>query len=455
MTPLAQYIDAQLKNGYSSSQIKQYLIQQGYNEKDVNDALGELNQTQVSPQTQAQNVGVNNVQQDAIKTQLTSYVLTYLQQGYQPDQLFEYLKGQGYDQKILKGVFSQINNQYYQGTMQSSILHEHSVSGSSIAKIGMMLIVVALILGGGYYFSQDLLFGGGSSDKLLDITATPMKKQLKEGEQLTFSIELINQGAHGEVDVFVDYIVRDSDSRLIDKIENTKSFDTSKEWIERIDLDGYKSGLYRLEVSATYGGKYAESSFSFSYQANEEDVVPQVPVEPKEVDEEKTIINKEDITKPDDVIKQPEVPKDALGRDDQDLFDYAIGRNNKDESLKYCTAIQDDELKTECYYTVAQQNQDSQICNLIEAKDRKEDCYMNFVMLGDGKLCEEISLPENVQLCNQFTQLSKIKGYIDSDDEEGLKDYMGVPDYESQRPTEEEVKNKNPTLDDFSINDLV
>ncbi|MBN1175246.1 RecX family transcriptional regulator [Candidatus Woesearchaeota archaeon] len=456
MTPLAQYIEAQLKNGYTSSQIKQYLIQQGYNSNDVDNALTELNQGQQAPQTQAQNVAQTQVSQDAIRTQLTSYVLTYLQQGYQPDQLFEYLKGQGYDPKMLKEVLSQINTQYYQGNMQSSILHEHSISGSSIAKLGMMLIIVALIVGGGYYFAQDLLFGSGSSNKLLDVTATPIKKQIKEGEPLSFSVELINQGENGEVDVFVDYIIRDGDSKIVDKIENTKSFDTSKEWIERIDLDGYESGLYRLEVSATYGGKYAESSFSFSYQANPEDIVPKVPDEPKETNPPETTTKNHDTTenKPNTQVEKPKAA-DAKGRDDEDLFDYAINQNSKDEALSYCTAISDNALKTECYYTVAQQNQESEICNLIETKDRKEDCYMNFVMLGDSDLCSEITLPENVQLCNQFTQLSKIKGYMENDNQEGLKDYLGVPDYEAQRPTEEEVQNKDPNLNDFSINDMI
>jgi hypothetical protein len=400
-------------------------------------------------------VGNSTVSQDAIKTQLTSYVLTYLQQGYQPDQLFEYLKGQGYNVKTLKEVFSQINTQYYQGNMQSSMLHEHSLSGSSVAKIGMMLIIVALLVGGGYFFAQDLLFGSGGSDKLLDITATPIKKQIKEGEQLNFLVELINQGDNGEVDVFLDYIIRDDSSNIVDKKENTKSFDTSKEWIEKISLDGLKTGGYILEVKATYGGKFAESSFSFSYQASEEDPVPEIPDEPIEKLIETEIktpdLNNDDLSIK--TVENPELTVDSNEQADQELFDYAILQTSKDLALSHCAKIVNNNLQNECYYTVAQQNQEFEICDLIDEIERKEDCYMNFVMLGDVELCSSIALPINVQLCNQFTQLYGIQSYMENEDDEGLNDYLNVSEYEPL--SEEEVQNQERTLDDYSINDLV
>lgn len=456
MTPLAQYIEAQLKNGYASSQIKQYLIQQGYNQKDVETALAELNQTQQirSPPTQAQTVTPTPTSQDAIKTQLASYVLTYIQQGYQADQLFEYLKGQGYNKKTLKEVFEQINTQYYQGQMKSSPVQEHTVSSSSIMKVGLMLIIVAILVGGGYFFAQNLLFGSGG-DKLLDVEVTPIKTTLMEGDSLGFNVDLISQGAEGRVDAFFDYVIRDKNSKIILKEEDTKAFDTTMSFQKKISLPDLSTGLYSLKVIARYGEKMADSTFTFSFQAAAEDVVPEIPDEPINVikDESSNVLNNNDAkTKP---TNEPVVAEDAKGKTDQDLFDYAVNQENKDTALSYCKGISAESLMTECYYAVAQQSQDSEVCRLINTTDRKEDCFMNFVMLGDVKLCEEVTLSENKILCNQFTQLSKIKGYMETDDQKGLKDYMGVPDYESQRPTEEEVANKDPTLDDFSIGDVV
>jgi len=448
MSTLTDYIQTQLNNGYASSQIKQYLIQQGYNQKDVQTAFDELSRAGQQVVQQAPSVQQGVVQSvQSGNSQLSSSIMTYLQQGYRPDQVFDYLKNNGYSEDELNTVFSQINNQYYQGRMQFSTVHEHAVSSSSVVKIGLMLVFVFLIIGGGFFVMQNRF--GSSNDKLLDVTTTPIKTKLLEGDVLGFNVDLISQGAEGRVDAFFEYIIRDSNSKLILKETDTKAFDTTMSFQRKLILPEMETGLYSLHVIARYDGKMADSTFTFSYQANAEDVAPDIPEKPINTVNEIVETTKDESVK----TPQPKPAKGSKGKSDQDLFDEAIRTNNDDIALGYCVKISDEDLLTECYYTVAQQNQDNSVCDLITNINRKEDCYMNFVMSGDGELCSKVTLSENKVLCNQFVQLETIHKYLDSEDDDGLQSYLNVS--ESGSETDDPITPDTAGLDDFSIDEMV
>lgn len=447
MTPLAKYIQEQINAGYTSSQVKAFLLQQGYAQKDVDLAIKEISKQKVSSALAP------------VNPQLLSYVFNSLQQGYQADQLVTYLKSQGYTDNLLKPVFSQINDQYYQGKLQTTILHEHTIANSSILKIGLMFIVVALIVGGGYFFTQGF-FDVSNGEKLLDVSLSPLKTNLVEGDKITFYYELTNQGSSGEVDVFLDFKIKDSFGSVEDRFEETRSFETSMQRLQEFDLDGYDFGTYTIELEASYeNGKYARSSFTFEYLSAEQEVTePEVITKPEtevEIKEPETPNSKPiETTEPEKptpitpiVVTPMEKPKkadDAQGRSDDQLFNFALKQTDEDVALTYCVAIEDEVLNSQCYHNVAQQSSKSEICRLIGSAEGKEDCLMSFIILGDSELCAEISLPNNQFLCEQFALLNGVQ--ISS------SNIKAKPIF---RENIEDVITENTTLNEFGIKEVL
>jgi hypothetical protein len=73
---------------------------------------------------------------------------------------------------------------------------------------------------------------------------------------------------------------------------------------------------------------------------------------------------------------------------------------------------------------------------------------MNFVFAGETAQCDNVRLPENVQLCEQFVQLKLINEYLQNQDE-NAQEQLGI-----REPTTVGQGETEATLDDFFVGDV-
>jgi len=433
MNQLEQYIYEQLTKSYTPDQIRSFLVSRGYEQKEVESSI----------------IKANN---KFLESQLINYVSSTLKQGYQPQQIHDQLLKQGYQEKSVDLAFNDVNKNQYGGKI--NVTHQHTVSNNSIIKIGVMLLVVALIVGGGFFSFQH--FSGKDDVKLLDISSEATQLTLKPNDLLKFKLTMLNQGNPGRVDIYLTYTVETVEGNRVIQKQETKAFETTIRDVVSMKLPpDIPEGTYIVNVEAKYKDQQALSSFTFYISKN--DVVPENPAPvssqsqteittpTKNNSEEKIITSK---------LRDPPKIKTVLtkGDDDDEIFTKAVAEKDAGTSAAYCQEIKASLLKDECFVYVASLSKDASYCDLVNDQSRKEDCKMDFVLTGNSSLCTEMTLDENKQLCQQFTQMNALYKYGKTGDVDVLMGDLHVQPIPTQTPTNTTVPD---SIDELDIGDVV
>lgn len=435
MNALTQYIQGLLQKGYTKEQITTYLLSQGYTKQIIQQSFPSISLSSSSVQKHSSS-----------NQQLLSYILSYLQKGYTPAQLFSYLLTQGYDKKELYETFDVVNNQYYSGRMPLEIKHTHSISNSSLLKVGGLFLFIFILVIGGVLFSQNL-FGRGHF-ALLDLDATPLHSTVQPGDNLQFTINLISQGGAKRVDVFLTYVIEDQRGNRVLKKDETKAIETTLAQVITLDLPpDLENGSYTTKVQAQYEDQFAFASFGFA--VGDAKIIPSssinltpepiIPIEP-EINTTGDAINKS-------LQKHSSSSLTQKNISDKDLFNKALTQPVQ-LAVDTCGKIVDDLLQSECYSFIAQQSSQADYCMQVTNSTIREDCLMNFVLLGESEYCQEITSPENIALCNQFSKLDDLQAALATGNNQTVLDTLGI----NTQPQTGEIGNY--TLDDLSIKDF-
>lgn len=415
MSQLSEYVKQQINAGYTVTQIESYLLTQGYKKEDVDVAIKESSKENT----------LNNNPDEL----LNNYIRNSLNQGYQENQLFTYLLSQGYSEEQLKKAFSKIKKG-----------PSNSKRKSPIKNIALIIILICIFAVGYLYFSGTISFAG--QEKIIELSVKPTSKVISENE-VSFKIDLTSNFEE-EIGVNINYEIKNSKGLVVDSFESKKLFKGETSFTEKRTIKSTENDFYTINAALEYEGKRIESKSTFKYekenneQASNNEPEEEIIEEPKEqiivekIDEpeEKIITNK-----PLEKVDKPKAAAEAKGKSDQDLFNYAISQEDRDEALSYCVGIEEDSLSNECYFVTAQRKDDPGVCNLISEVNRKEDCFISFVMGNRVDLCSQITLAKNLVICDQMQQLFKLKGYTIEDSEQG-----------SQAP-EEYIIDDNPITD--------
>lgn len=84
---------------------------------------------------------------------------------------------------------------------------------------------------------------------------------------------------------------------------------------------------------------------------------------------------------------------------------YNIGEATKKEG--YCGMINDERTKDKCYSKVAELNNNDALCEKIARDSRKDSCYMNFVLKGDYSVCGKLNNRYLKQSCESLRDLGE------------------------------------------------
>jgi hypothetical protein len=83
---------------------------------------------------------------------------------------------------------------------------------------------------------------------------------------------------------------------------------------------------------------------------------------------------------------------------------YEISEAAQQESL--CANIQEERTRDKCYTKISKLNEDVDACSQIESGLRRDSCYMRFALKGDFSVCSKIEDDYYKQSCEDLSQVS-------------------------------------------------
>jgi hypothetical protein len=451
---LVQYIRSQLSKGFTSEQIRFYLLSYGYPELDVNRAL-----QKAVPQGLRKESGAN--------PKLVEYIRTNVTLGYDIESIMRYLYQYGYTQDEVMPAITAV-----QGTQH--VHHTIDISARTIFLVIVISVSIGLIAGGTYFFMTQ-----PSTPKLLDYQVVLDRTEVLPGESLYFTNRFVNIGDKPKYDIFVEYSVHQkSGGATIYSSGETIGVDDVESSARSIQIpSGTKPGVYRLDVAVSYGSFIANSYADFTVNTREATCNDAIQNQDETgVDcggscRACTVGDFESCV--DGVRNQDETDIDCGGRclpcqaepsctdhirnqgetgidcggpcivcratctdreqnQDETGVDCGgscpacsitpvqpdnaailakvrdLGTNNEKESVRLCTTITDLRLTDDCYLEVSRFYNTSIYCRGLKAASKANICYMYFVQQGDYTVCDMLTEVHTRRICESLRQINTI-----------------------------------------------
>ena len=423
---LVEYISKQLETGRNLEDVKSYLKQQGYDEREVDSSAQYAHNLKFNPQ-HAQNQRVE---------QLAVYVEQQMKAGYQVPQIKQYLISSGYPYYEIDSAINLI---------QKPKKAEHHVLIAAIVIVvlmgGAILAITAMNL---HLFASQEIPGAG---ELLDVKAKKLTTAPIAGESLDFQLDVFNLGAAKRYDVIVDYKIVDRETgEAISGQKETFALETSTSKVLAIDIPrNAAAGKYLLEVDASYEDQTAKAGFIFDVYPTEqvEEITPDIPIQNKSIPglpedfleriEEATggEIELPDIpgialpptTEPaeeePDVIPEeplPELPDVSSsgmeGMLKQEKLEL-IKRTSLIDPIKavsQCKTFTYESQQRDCIRDVAKFKKDASLCAYVDSAIDKESCYMEmFIEFPEQTDCTKVQNENLVRSCNMMQQANQMR----------------------------------------------
>ncbi len=409
---LAEYVENLLRQGYSERQIRQYLAQNKYPQSLIDavffslggnagdaypgsatDAAGGTGGGARGAATSGTG-GVSSAQNSVAI--LAAYLTTYLNQGYQVEQLRPFLLQQGHAPGDVDAAIAQ-------ATGQPVIRHEVHVPGATILKLALLF----LLLGGVVYGVMLLKGGGGVTEhrpgehRLLDVTMTLERSSLLVGETARVEVTATNLGDKGTYDVELTYALLDVYGAPAWSEIKTKAVSTSFTDTARIPLRGLRPGSYDVKVTARYGGE-APATASKRLTVGEKREEPE-DEEPEDGDDDGSSVEPP-VRPPVDIIILP--PDEQESATEQALA--AAKRGDAAAAEGFCRGISNQARRDACLGLIILTTRQASQCDAITGLEERETCLMPFIIEGEYALCAKLVSKERKDLCANLERLSKL-----------------------------------------------
>ncbi len=375
---LVEYISSLLSQGYTEAQIRQTLLQNNYPQSMIDTAFAALGQ-------QVQERVVTSTPPTSVVDQLTSYLRTYLAQGYDAQALRQTLLQQGYSPGDVDRALAAATGQH--------VTVEHHIAGSTILKLAVLL----LFLGGVTYgiISLSALFQHPtpqSIHRLLDVSLSLDESSVQPGATLHATTSVTNMGS-GKYDVTLTYQFLDSKGRELWSERKTKAIATSFDDTERIPVDEeLPDGTYTVRVSAEYGGESPAESTAHVTVKNDRTGGGSASGGTASEENTSTTI----------FILQDEKENAR----DQAFAAAKAGESTKAEQL--CKSITNQARHDDCLTTITSYDQSASHCDAIRSDEKRDSCLMSFIINGQYNLCPKLTQQSNKELCENLQHLNNL-----------------------------------------------
>jgi hypothetical protein len=412
---LVQYIMQSMQQGYDYNTIRNYLLQSGWLQQDVDETLvyvySQLNVSQEQGQTP------------------------------QPIQV------------------NMQNPQYKIPIHHTTTVH---LSNQTIIVIGGSIVAISLVI-----IFMFTIFGGSGPGELLDNEIYLDKPKFYQGEKISFNNIIIDKGNKKKYDILARYeIKRNSDGKPMKTGEKTIAVEEKKTISYNIDTDSdWIEGMYTIEVDLIYGDNiFATAKESFEIYKKEEKsctdnsdcttnlCVDSICTEKIDNPENNTTVPKENPlnesgendpeTCDDDCDDENKCTDDSCNdgkcvhtqifpccgnskceseetKDTcpSDCSDKTIFKNEADlrleveklvaqdsiEAAKFCQTLEQEKQKDHCFYLVADNSQKMEYCKYIKQDSKSDICYMRFISkTRDSSSCHYIKSNHLRTACESF-----------------------------------------------------
>jgi len=422
---LADYVNQQLKKGYTIGQITAYLAGYGYSRQQIESVMKPkhsfFHHTVTDPQ-------------------LAGFVRQNLSRGYDAASIRSHLLASGYTSGVIDAAMN--------AGGAHTVHHVIHFSGKSILML-LGLIVIIAATGGIFFLSNS------EPERLLDYELTVGSYEIKPGETLIFTNNFVNLGTKRKYDIYVDYKVTNILSREEIAVKGeTIGVSTVDRSARTIDIpEDVPAGKYRLEGIARYGDDSASSYVNFNIirPTDEETCTDGI----RNQDEEDVdcggvctkcrlaetcfdgVMNQnedqidcggvcKECDKPvetcfDNILNQDEKGIDCDGicrpcetpliiPDNKVILGKVktMGNKNENESLRLCNTIDNTKLRDECFMTISKNYNTTVYCAMIQSDSMLNICYVFFVQKGDYSVCEKIKDVYIKRSCESLRQYNSV-----------------------------------------------
>ncbi|MBT5021604.1 hypothetical protein HOK51_11255 [Candidatus Woesearchaeota archaeon] len=436
---LVDYLFSQIKKGKSVYEVKDFLINSGYDKAEVESSVEYVINLWKNPQI---------AEQQRIQ-QLSYYIQEQIHAGYNLAMIKKFLVSRGYPFYEIENASKLIT----QPAVEHKIEHKLIV----VALIAMIMMTGVLT----FFYAKSFLIDGipSQTDQLLDVKAEKITTLVIPGEDLVFKVDLINLGEANKFDVELKYSVidRDLDKVVLSQSESVAIVtSTQRAVVLEIPAD-LKPGDYVLRADAFYGEQIATSGFIFEIKSGDEadkivqdvldkfkpvnesekleqnltdinintsepveldmPVLPDTSIDDKketESDQDVPIVTPEQVDK-EDIIK-------GLSKAEATEIIKQVSTRDFERAVDMCKSFTYEGTQNNCLIELAGFNKDEKYCDEIDKETYKDSCYTQLVFEHQKyELCDQVNNPKVKQSCGMFKQLNNMQQAVESGDNEQAK----------------------------------
>lgn len=404
-TRLTSYIQQQMQAGYDANTIRNYLLQNGYPQAEVDEAFQAL---------RGQSAQVQQPQQQAQTASLVTYFKQYMQQGYAPEQIQNFLIQQGYPQNVVVAAKEKATKKGFQ-------LPQLALpSKKSILILSLFLLIAGTIVATAWFFmnikteeEQEVSFDVSIA---VDVVAP--------GDTLYINNDFINFPEKRLYSITVYYTI--NDKQTLTRVDSWQvSADISDSLLEAKSvkhtiLRTIGPGDYELNVKMNYGTTTKQVYEYFTVSTSEEEIAEaeEAATEEEIVTEEKEEVSIEEEAEEaaSETIEEEivETVSEAGIPTSNDYVNLAtakeVAKTDAASAAEYCAAISTLSQQDDCYWNVAKNSGDKSYCENVVADHTRDACWIGFAFdKADYTVCDNISNPFIKQSCEQLEKVAELQ----------------------------------------------
>lgn len=404
---LFSYVQQQIQAGYDTNTIRNYLLQNGYPQNEVDVVFQALQQRQ--PQTQQlQNQG----------EMLVNYFKQYMQQGYSAEQVETFLLQNNYPVNIVAQAKEKATKKRFQFPSMRLL------SKKTILVFFLLLLIAGVIAATAWFFMNLK----AEEEPEIDFDVSIAVDVVAPGEILYINNDFINFPEKRQYSITIYYTI--NEKQTLSRVDSWQvSVDVADSILEAKSLKHMilrttKPGEYELNVKLSYGTTTKQLYEYFTVSTSEEEIASaeEVAVE-QEMQQEEAVV--EETETQETVVEEEGAATEETQEIVETMSEAGIPHSNDYVNLAtakevaktdaaaaaaYCAAISTLTQQDDCYWNVAKNSGDKSYCENVVADHTRDACWIGFAFdKADYTVCDNISNPFIKQSCEQLEKVAELQ----------------------------------------------
>ena len=243
---LVTYIQQQLHNGFTLEVIRSALIQNGYPQQEVDEAISYIQHATKTAPLQQQ------TEFQSQEKMLVSYIKQYIKQGYTYGQIERFLLQNRYSPTLVKQALADAEKKTFQ----------ISIPSQKTLLIVFVMLLIAGALGATAWFFFNTEF---KKDEAIDFSVTVDLDTLAPGETLSINNDFINFPDERKYPITLYYTINEKETLTrVDSWQLSFNINDPLKNEKHIIARTIASGAYELDVKMNYGTTSNQATADFT-----------------------------------------------------------------------------------------------------------------------------------------------------------------------------------------------